>query len=381
MKRETKQDKLSKYKLSKNYPSYNDSNLCNQQSDFNDIETQLELEEELQISQEHFKSIFYQSPMATAIITIDYKFKTVNDQFCKLTGYSPEELRSLSILDIVHPEDIKINQGKVQSLLDGEINQHRTEKRYIRKDGKIVWINLSLSLVRDEEGHPINFISMIEDITERRQAQKEMEVSLEEKKILIREIHQRLNNNLQLLSKLFEIQFSDWEDEYSVKPSKTNQNRVNAIALIHEKLFQSEDFAIIDLKEYILSLITHLTKSYHVDRELIKFEVITENSILDVDSAIPACLIINELVTNSIIHAFPPKTAGKIKIILKSENEHYVLIVTDNGSGFLKEQENLNKRKNGLNLVEILVRQLKGKIESDKSQGTKFIIEFAGSKY
>ena len=144
-----------------------------------------------------------------------------------------------------------------------------------------------------------------------------MEVSLEEKKILIREIHQRLNNNLQLLSKLFEIQFSDWEDEYNVKPSKTNQNRVNAIALIHEKLFQSEDFAIIDLKEYILSLITHLTQSYHVDRELIKFEVITENSTLDVDSAIPACLIINELVTNSIIHAFPPKTAGKIEIILK----------------------------------------------------------------
>lgn len=381
MKRETKQDKLSKYKLSKNYPSNNDSNLCNNQSDFNDIETQLELEEELQLSQEHFKSIFYQSPMATAIITMDHKFKTVNDQFCKLTGYSPEELRSLSILDIVHPEDIKINQGKVQSLLDGEINQHRTEKRYIRKDGKIVWINLSLSLVRDEEGHPINFISMIEDITERRQAQKEMEVSLEEKKILIREIHQRLNNNLQLLSKLFEIQFSDWEDEYNVKPSKTNQNRVNAIALIHEKLFQSEDFAIIDLKEYILSLITHLTQSYQVDRELIKFEVITENSILDVDSAIPACLIINELVTNSIIHAFPPKTAGKIEIILKSENEHYVLIVTDNGSGFLKEQKNLNKRKNGLNLVEILVRQLKGKIESDKSQGTKFIIEFAGSEY
>ncbi len=359
MKRETKQDKLSKYKLSKNYPSNNDSNLCNNQSDSNDIETQLELEEELQLSQEHFKSIFYQSPMATAIITMDHKFKTVNDQFCKLTGYSPEELRSLSILDIVHPEDIKINQGKVQSLLDGEINQHRTEKRYIRKDGKIVWINLSLSLVRDEEGHPINFISMIEDITERRQAQKEMEVSLEEKKILIREIHQRLNNNLQLLSKLFEIQFSDWEDEYNVKPSKTNQNRVNAIALIHEKLFQSEDFAIIDLKEYILSLITHLTQSYHVDRELIKFEVITENSILDVDSAIPACLIINELVTNSIIHAFPPKTAGKIEIILKSENEHYVLIVTDNGSGFLKEQENLNKRKNGLNLVEILVQSMR----------------------
>ncbi len=121
-------------------------------------------EKEKLISQEHFKNIFYQSPIATAIISMDKKIINVNQQFCLLTGYSQEDFQSSSILDIIHPEDILNNKENMKNLINGHIKQHQAEKRYIHNNGKIIWVKVALKLIHDKLGHPIHFICSIQEI-------------------------------------------------------------------------------------------------------------------------------------------------------------------------------------------------------------------------
>jgi len=341
-----------------------------------DITKQKIIEKKLQISQKHFKSIFYQSPIATAIITMDQRFITVNQQFLSLTGYSQKDLESLSILDIVHPEDIESNRSNMQRLINGDIEQHQTEKRYIRKNGEIIWVNLTVSLIHNEQGLPIHFISIIEDITERKQIQEEMEASFKEIKILLGEIHHRIGNHLQLILKLVNIQLLNTEEK-GIDNNKIIKNRLNAITLIHEKLSNSQDFAIIDFADYITGLKNHLIQSYNINSDILKFEIETDNSLLDVDIAIPCALILNELIIYRITHAFPEDLEGKIIIKYSSDGRRINLSLTDDRLS-IKDSEIKN---NSLNLVDMLVKQLDGRLMIDNTETTEFRIEFKESAY
>ncbi len=341
-----------------------------------DITKQKIMEKKLQISQENFKSIFYQSPIAAAIITMDQKFITVNQQFLNLTGYSQKDLQSISILDIVHPDDIEINRNRMQSLINGDIEQHRTEKRYLRKNGEVIWVKLTVSLIHDEQGIPIHFMSMIEDITERKQIQEEMEASFREIKTLLSEINHRVGNHLQLILKLVNVQLLNTEEKGMIV-NKIIKNRLNAIAMIREKLSKSQDFAIIDFADYIICLKNHLIQSYNINSDILKFEIETDNSLLDVDVAIPCALILNELIIYRITHAFPEDLEGKIIIKYNSNNGKINLSMIDNGLS-VKDSEIKNT---DFNLVDMLVKQLDGRFVIDNTETTEFRIEFMESAY
>ncbi|HEX7467123.1 MAG TPA: PAS domain S-box protein, partial [Methanobacterium sp.] len=325
-----------------------------------DITHSKDIEKKLRISEEHFRSVFDQSPIGTAVVSLDYRFKRVNPEFRRITGYSEKDLASLKIFDLLHPEDVAANSEKVQNLVNGSLNQHKAQKRYIRKDGEIIWVNISLTMIRDPQGEPLHFLAMMEDITQTKHSEEEIKSSLKEKELLLGEIHQRVDNNLQLVSKLLELQFSNFEDEKKVELCKSNKNRMQAVALIHEKLYQSEDFAIIDFADYIETLKNHLISSYGIDTDLIKFKVRAENSIIDVDTAIPCSLILNELITNSIKHAFNPGESGEISISFKSGNGNIILSVTDNGKGLMEELDVLSMEKTGLRLISMLLEQVNG---------------------
>jgi len=347
-----------------------------------DITPSKDIEEKLRISEEHFRSMFDQSPIGMAVVSLNHRFKQVNPEFCRITGYSSKELiASINIWDMLHPDDVSFNSENVQNLLDGKLNQHKTQKRYIRKNGEIIWVNISLTVIRDPQGKPLNFLSMVEDITQTKRAEEEIKSSLKEKELLLGEIHQRVDNNLQLVSKLLELQYSNYEDEEKVELCKSNKNRMRAVALIHEKLYQSEDFAIIDFADYIENLKNHLIDSYGVNIDLIKFKVTAENSIIDVDTAVPCSLILNELVTNSIKHAFNPGESGKISISFKSKNGKVIISVTDNGKGLMEELDALSMDKTGLRLINMLLEQFHGVLQFSKTDGTKFEVMFTESEY
>jgi two-component sensor histidine kinase len=202
--------------------------------------------------------------------------------------------------------------------------------------------------------------------------------------VLLKEIHHRVKNNLQVVSSLLDFQSEYIKDQLTLDLFKESQNRVTSMALVHEQLYQSKDLARIDFAEYIRDLTEYLFHSYGANWKAITPKIHVDDVPLSVDTAIPCGLIINELVSNSLKHAFPAAKArsqqGEILVALHSNNAKLTLIVSDNGVGFPKDLDFLNTETLGLRLVNMLNRQLKGTIELDRSGGTAFKITFATPK-
>ena len=217
---------------------------------------------------------------------------------------------------------------------------------------------------------------LLDEITLHVQAEEQIRASLQEKEILLKEIHHRVKNNLQIISSLLNLRTEYIKDEDTLDLFKDSQNQVRSMALIHEKLYQSQDLAHMDFNEYIRSLTNQLFRSYGVNPDAIAAKIQVDDVSLDIDAAIPCGLIINELVTNSLKYAFPDGMEGEIAIDLTTEEEKSTLIVSDNGVGLPKELDFKNTESLGLQIVIMLVKKLKGTIELSNHSGTEFEIVF-----
>ena len=223
--------------------------------------------------------------------------------------------------------------------------------------------------------------SLEKDITERKQAQEQIQASLEEKELLLKEIHHRVKNNLQIISSLLNLQSAYLKEPQSIEQFKESQFRVRAMALVHEKLYQSKNLARIDFGSYTRDLTTNLLRVYRNNSNTVSLDVIADDIALDIDTAIPMGLIINELITNSLKFAFPAGQRGKISIELRRDDGHQVtLLFRDNGMGLEKDLDFRNTESLGLQLVNALTKQLDGTIELDTKGGTAFKITFAEIK-
>ena len=216
---------------------------------------------------------------------------------------------------------------------------------------------------------------------ELRNAEDEIKKSLQEKEALLKEIHHRVKNNLQVICSMLNLQLPYIKDEKAIEIFKESQNRIYSMALIHEKLYLSESLANIDLSEYIRTLITNLFHSYGVTERAIRPYISIDNVHLGIDMVIPCALIINELVSNSLKHAFPgPKQAegtGEVHIDLHSgTGDEFTLAVKDNGMGLPRDFEIQRCESLGLKLVSVLAKQLRGDIQIISETGAEFIIKF-----
>lgn len=227
-----------------------------------------------------------------------------------------------------------------------------------------------------KEGKLIELRTVITDITESKKAEIELHQALDEKEMLLREIHHRVKNNLMIISSLLNLQSRYIKDKTSLNVFKESQNRARSMALIHERLYQSSDLKRIDFGEYIRSLSNELFHTYRADTGYIKLKIDVENILLDINTAIPLGLIVNELVTNSLEHAFLDGESGEINIEFHSINDHYEFIVQDNGIGFPEELDFRNTESLGLQIVNSLISQIDGDIQLDCNGGTKVKIEF-----
>ncbi len=222
-----------------------------------------------------------------------------------------------------------------------------------------------------------------EEMAERSKVEEQVKKSLGEKEVLLREIHHRVKNNLQIIQSMLNLQLPQIKDEKAIAQFKESQNRVYTMALIHEKLYQSESLSTLDFPEYIKSLLTYLFTSYGAAGRAIRSKILVKDISLDVDTTIPCALIINELVSNSLKHAFPPsrrlEEPGEIRVDLRRElGNSFLLIVMDNGVGLPEGFEIKNSDSLGLKLVSVLVKQLAGTISIGTGGGAEFRISFAG---
>jgi two-component sensor histidine kinase len=210
----------------------------------------------------------------------------------------------------------------------------------------------------------------------RKQTQDQIKASLEEKEVLLKEIHHRVKNNMQIISSLLRLQSVEVKSKTVQNMYKVSRNRIKSMALIHESLYRSKDFSRIDFSEYIDKLATHLHSIYCTKDSQIKIVQDVKNVSLDINRAIPCGLIINELISNSFRHAFGPNGNGKIQIKMSEQNGNYLLKVQDNGKGLPKEVNFQNTETLGLQVIRDLVKQLDGKLTLDRKKGTAFTITF-----
>jgi PAS domain S-box-containing protein len=251
------------------------------------------------------------------------------------------------------------------------------ETQFFEKDGTETWREVYLNPIFDKEGlvHEVSGIG--HDITEKKISEEKIRQQLQEKEVLLKEVHHRVKNNLQVISSILNLQSSYVKDEGTLNILKESQNRIKSMAFIHESLYQTKDFSSINFTEYVINLSQNLIHSYSNFDHEIKLNLDIQNVFLNLDLAIPCGLIINEIVSNALKYAFVDNSmGGEISISMKIVGEELVLRIGDNGKGLPKHIDYRNTESLGLQLVVTLTDQLSGSIDLDLEKGTNYTIVF-----
>jgi len=253
-------------------------------------------------------------------------------------------------------------------LRDGKVE---FDGRHMKKDGSCVWVTVSARIVsRSGKGIVQGFVK---DITERKRAEEKIKAALVEKELLLRELNHRVKNNLQVINSLLNLQARSIKDEEVRAILQESHSRIKSIAMVHEKLYGSSDFSRIDMNEYFNSLLRSIAHSFNVTEDTVSMKVMADVGIwFNMDMAVHCGLIVNELVTNAFKYAFPDNRKGEICVELKAgKNNTYELVVRDNGIGLPKDFDLKSSQTLGLELVNILARQL-GEVKLLRTGGTVF---------
>jgi PAS domain S-box-containing protein len=336
----------------------------------------------LAASEAQLHAIYTHAPVGISQTSLTGQLIRVNRRFCEITGHPEEDLLGRPFQTITHPDDLPRNLDLYRRLQDGEFPSYEMEKRYIRIDGQIVWTHLTGVLVRDAEGRPRYGVAVIQDITARKAAEaalraseEHLKAALHEKEVLLKEIHHRVKNNLQIIASLLSLQSDRLKDPEAAALFEDTQHRVRSMALIHESLYSHGDLACLNFADYVESLGTHLVQSVAAEAS-IRLHTDLEPLTLDVETAIPCGLILNELLTNALKHAFPDGRAGDITIGLRAGAGQVTLTVRDTGVGFRGDFDVPRTEPLGLQLVGMLTEQLGGTLTLTRAPGTTFTLAF-----
>jgi PAS domain S-box-containing protein len=352
-----------------------------------DITIRKKAEEALRESEEKYRNIVETANEGISIIDTEERITFVNKQIEDMFGYSSEELIGRPMWDFLSDESKAIIK---QILHKGWENVNESlEIKFVRKDGSLLWTHTNSKSLLDKDGKFFGTLNLHTDITKR----KEVEEALRSFEIARKkEIHHRVKNNLQVIYSLLDLQADMFKGRESIRDSEVlsafteSQDRIISIALIHEELYKGKNIDVLNFSQYIKELAENLLLTYRLENNISLNLDVEENILYDLDTAIPLGIIVNELVSNSLKHAFQGRDKGLIQIKLhrdenrESKNEDFesffVMKVSDNGVGIpeIFEIEDLDSL--GMQLVASLVDQLDGELELKKDNGTEFTIRF-----
>jgi PAS domain S-box-containing protein len=246
----------------------------------------------------------------------------------------------------------------------------------IEKTGVTNWMEVFLNPIYGLDKKVTEISGIGRDITEKKLSEEKLKQSLKEKEVLLKEVHHRVKNNLQVISSILNLQSSYVKDKKTLEILRESQNRIKSMSFIHESLYQTRDFSSINFTEYVTNLSNNLVHSYQSFEEKVELDLKIQDVYLNLDVAIPCGLIINEILSNALKYAFPKNRPGKINIRLTHKNQEITLVISDNGIGLPAHIDYNNTESLGLQLVVTLVDQLGGSIKMDRSKGTRFTIVF-----
>ena len=321
------------------------------------------------------------------VLDLNLKYIYISPSIIKIRGRSAEEVLSTSIEKMFQPEVYKkwveILREEVayeESGLPRKLNYRLIEFDLPDKDGRQIFVESKVSFLKDQDQKVIGIIGVNRDITERKILEDQTRKSLEEKEILLKEIHHRVKNNFQIITSLLNLQENRIHDKELLEIYKDSQNRIRAMALIHERLYQSGNLASIDMGEYIHTIAEELLDTYESTADRVEMLIDARPVMLEINQAIPCGLLINEILTNAIKYGFPPyfPDKGIIKISISSDGRFIYLDISDNGIGIPDHINFDNPETLGLQLISMITRnQLKGTIELNRRFGTTFSITFS----
>jgi PAS domain S-box-containing protein len=332
--------------------------------------------EELQISEEKYRSLVEQTNDIVFHIDKDGYLTYISPNISSIMGYAPEESLGKSPVEFM-PKD---KEGLFNALLEKNIRDQEPvsglELTFLDNKQVPHIFEINGTPHFNEDGSFLGFSGIARDITDRKALQHKLETSLKEKEILLKEIHHRVKNNMQVISSLLNLQAKSIKDTKSREAIRESQNRVMSIALVHEKLYQSKNLAEINYLEYLRKIAENLLQSYGIPPKTVEIRIHADDIIIPIDKAIPLSLIINEMISNALKYAFPGNRAGTIAIDFTKEGEHYTLSVKDDGVG-LPETVTLDQTNTlGFQLINSLVGQIQGTISLNRTAGTEYRIAF-----
>ena len=339
-------------------------------------------EESVLESEKRFRAAFMGSPAALAITTQDGGvWIDANQTELAMFGYTREELIGKSVMDTNLWVDLNDRKAFVDALAkNGEVRNQNVLLRH--KEGRLISASVSANSLTLKGVKHILFAT--EDITERKQAEERIKQNLAEKEILLREIHHRVKNNLAVISSLLGLQANRIKENAVKEMMDACQLRIKSMALVHEKMYCNQNVSRVNFNEYINSIVQDLTYSYNKNKRNILTRISVGDILLDIEAATPCGMIINELITNALKHAFAETTNPELFICFEKSHDTYTLTVQDNGIGFSDGSGASSTNTLGLLLVRALARQLRGTVQfhSDASvrQGTTAIFSFKESE-
>jgi len=319
-----------------------------------------------------------------AIISVDEQHRIIlfNQGAERIFGYSAQEVLGQS-LNVLLPARLHETHGQhIHEFKGSPVTARRMGERQEilgrRRDSSEFPAEASISKVTVDKR--MMFTVILRDVTQRVAVEEKIKTSLREKEALLKEIHHRVKNNLQVVSSLLGLQSRAVTDGQTRRMFQESQNRIHSMALLHESLYQSNNLSRIDFPEYIRQLALHLFHSYGVPAERIHLRTDLDELYLNLDAAVPCGLIINELVSNSLKYAFPDGREGEVRIELHEHSEGLArLVVADNGIGLRSDIDWETARSLGLRLVRTLAEQLGAKVEVKSNTGTKVELTFAAA--
>ena len=315
---------------------------------------------------------------------LDLKLTYISPSVLKQSGFSVAEKMDLSLEESLTPESaatvkrIFMEELALEKIGGADPGRSRTfEIDMMCKDGSTVPVETTVSFLRNQDGAVTELIGVNRDITERKKAEKIIRASLAEKEILLKEVHHRVKNNLAVLSSLFNLQSERIRTKkQALDAFKKSRDRIQAIASVHEIVYQSDDFAALNVSEYVSTLAERLKQVYQGSTE-ITLDLHVADLPLNLTRAVPCGLLLNELITNALKHAFQGRETGKLTIIMDmQEDDRARIVLKDNGIGLPEESQMGIPGSLGMNLVSLLTEQLRGKLSIRVENGTEFTITF-----
>lgn len=347
-----------------------------------DITERKKAEELLIAQREYLRTVIDTDPNFVFAKDWDGRFTLVNKAVAENYGTTVDDLIGRSDADFntnIREVDHFLNDDR-EVISTGNPKFIPEERVTDSMTGESKWYQTIKVPLKSSDGE-YHVLGVAADITARKLAEEITMKSLREKELLLKEIHHRVKNNLQIIISLLKLQSKYVFDSRDLEIFNKSRSRVETMSLIHEKLYKSSDISKIDIGNYLNDLVKHLLNAYNISTARIEFSINAENILMSIDTAIPCGLIVNELINNILKHAFPDGYNGKIELNLRRSDENMILEVNDNGIGIPESFEMDKSDSLGMQLIDTLVKQLDGVIEVNRFNGTRFSIEFRELKY